>query len=76
MVINARNSFADLLFVATKTVLRYFRLTDPDNRGTPIPVVNTKDVIALDYDPFEGYVYWADQALSIIARAKLDGSGM
>jgi len=76
VIINNLISFTDVLFVATKTVLRYFQLTDLDERGTSIPVANTKDVIAVDYDPLEGYVYWADKSLSIIARAKLNGSGM
>ena len=76
VTINNLTSFTDVLFVATKTVLRYFQITDPDDRGTSILVENTKDVIAVDYDPLEGYVYWADKSLSIIARAKLNGSGM
>ena len=74
-IINIWISVTEVLFVATKTVLRYFQLTDLDDRGTSIPVENTKDVIAVDYDPLEGYVYWADKSLSIIARAKLNGSG-
>ena len=61
VIINNLISFTDVLFVATKTVLRYFQLTELDERGTSIPVANTKDVIAVDYDPLEGYVYWADK---------------
>jgi hypothetical protein len=33
-----------------------------------------KHAIAVDYDPVDGFVYWSDDEVRGIRRAKLDGS--
>jgi len=63
------------MFIATNNVLRYANLSDFHGHTTSIPVVNANDIAAIDYDPLEGYVYWGDDNLEIISRAKLNGTG-
>ncbi|KAK2139037.1 hypothetical protein LSH36_2107g00010 [Paralvinella palmiformis] len=42
--------------------------------ATYIPVVNVSDITVIEHDPTEGYVYWGDNDLAIISRARLNGT--
>ena len=39
-----------------------------------LPLDGVRHAIAVDYDPVDGYVYWSDDEVRGIRRAKLDGS--
>ena len=65
----------DMMFVSTMLTIRYFNLSEVDGHGTYIPLTNVSQLGAVDYDPTEEYVYWADKNQAVIARAKLNGSG-
>jgi len=65
-----------MMFVSTQNGIRYYNLSETDEDGTYIPVKDLDNIVAVDYDPTEGYVYWADVKKSAIYRATLSGSGM
>lgn len=42
---------------------------------TPLPQVDDiRHAIAIDYDPVEGYVYWTDDEIKAIRRARINGN--
>ena len=65
-----------MLLLARRTDLRRISLDTPDFTDVVLQLTNIKHTIALDYDPVDGYVYWTDDEVRTIRRAKLDGKGM
>jgi len=63
------------MFLATNKIIRYANLSDFHGYATYIPVVNVSDITVIEHDPTEGYVYWGDNDLAIISRARLNGTG-
>ena len=64
------------MIVARRTELRLISLDTLDHTAIVLPIRNNmKHVIVIEYDPVERFVYWTDQGLHLIKRAKLDGSG-
>jgi hypothetical protein len=57
-------------------MIRYYDLLVSNDPGTDILLKNQSNVVAIDYDPLEGYVYWADNNLNSISRARINGTGM
>lgn len=66
----------EMIFLSRRFDLRTISLDTPDFTDVIINVKDVTHTIAIDYDPVRGYVYWTDDELRVIQRAKLDGSGM
>ncbi|KAK2154047.1 hypothetical protein LSH36_278g02066 [Paralvinella palmiformis] len=63
-----------LLLVATTDHLRYYNVSDPNDRGTSIPVINISNAVAVGYDPTEKRIYWSDVREHTISRAYVTGT--
>ena len=63
-----------LLLLARRTDLRRISLDTPDYTDVVLPLDGVKHAIAVDYDPVDSFVYWSDDEVRGIRRAKLDGS--
>lgn len=63
------------MIVARTTELRLISLDTLDHTAIALPIHNMRHVIVIEYDPVERFVYWTDQQLHLIKRAKLNGSG-
>ncbi len=63
------------MIVAKSTELRLISLDTLDHTPIVLPIRNLGHVIVIEYDPVERFVYWTDQELHHIKRAKLNGSG-
>ena len=66
----------NFIIVARRTELRLISLDTLDHTAIVLPIHNIRHVIVIEYDPVERFVYWTDQELRHIKRAKLDGSGI
>ena len=66
----------NFIIVARRTELRFISLDTLDHTATVLPIHNIRHLLAIEYDPVERFVYWTDQDLHHIKRAKLDGSGI
>ncbi|KAK2154046.1 hypothetical protein LSH36_278g02076 [Paralvinella palmiformis] len=64
----------ELLLVATTDHLRYYNVSDPDDRATSIPVINISNAVAVGYDPTEKRIYWSDVREHTISRAYVTGT--
>ena len=64
-----------MLLLARRTDLRRISLDTPDFTDVVLQYNNIKHTIAVDYDPVDGYVYWTDDEVRTIKRARLDGTG-
>lgn len=65
----------EVLLLARRTDLRQISLDTPDFTDIVLQVADIHHAIAIDYDPLEGHVYWTDDEVRAIRRARLDGSG-
>ena len=63
------------MIVAKTKELRLISLDTLDHTAIVLPIRNLQQVVVIEYDPVERFVYWTDQTLHLIKRAKLDGSG-
>uniref|UniRef100_A0AAR2KMR7 Low density lipoprotein receptor-related protein 5 n=1 Tax=Pygocentrus nattereri TaxID=42514 RepID=A0AAR2KMR7_PYGNA len=63
-----------VLLLARRTDLRRISLDLPDFTDIVLQVSDIRHAIAIDYDPVEGFVYWTDDEVRAIRRARLDGS--
>uniref|UniRef100_A0AAY4BNR6 EGF-like domain-containing protein n=1 Tax=Denticeps clupeoides TaxID=299321 RepID=A0AAY4BNR6_9TELE len=63
-----------VLLLARRTDLRRISLDLPDFTDIVLQVTDIRHAIAIDYDPVEGYVYWTDDEVKAIRRARIDGS--
>lgn len=66
----------NFVIVARRTELRLISLDTLDHTAIVLPIRDMRHVIVIEYDPVERFVYWTDQDLHLIKRAKLDGSGI
>lgn len=64
-----------MLLLARRTDLRKISLDTDDFTDVVIPLKGVRHAIAIDYDPVDGMVYWTDDDVCAIRRARLDGSG-
>ena len=49
----------------------------PETLCNPLGIkTNISSLVAVDYDPVEGKIYWSDVKLKLLARAYLDGSSV
>ena len=65
----------NFILVAKRTELRLLSLDTPDHTAVVLPIHNIKQAVVIEFDPVEGFVYWTDQDLHMIKRARLNGSG-
>lgn len=63
-----------LLLLARRTDLRRISLDTPDFTDIVLHAEDIRHAIAIDYDPVDGHVYWTDDEVRAIRRARLDGS--
>lgn len=64
----------EMLLLARKPELDIVYLDSPDYSYRVLPLVDVKYAISVDYDPVEQFVYWSDEEVSKIQRARLNGS--
>lgn len=63
-----------ILLLARRTDVRRISLDTPDYTDVVLQLDSVKHVVAIDYDPVDGYVYWSDDEVRSIRRARLDGA--
>ncbi|XP_041966314.1 low-density lipoprotein receptor-related protein 5 isoform X1 [Alosa sapidissima] len=64
----------EVLLLARRTDLRRISLDLPDFTDIVLQVSDIRHAIAIDYDPVDGHVYWTDDEVKAIRRARIDGS--
>ncbi|VVC34410.1 Hypothetical protein CINCED_3A006647 [Cinara cedri] len=64
----------DVLFLVQKTDICQISLDSPDHSIIAVPLTGLAHAIAIDYDPIEGNIYWTDDEIKMIQRAKMNGS--
>lgn len=65
----------DMLFLVQRTQISRISLDSPDYTSFPLSLGRVKYAIAIDYDPVDDFIYWSDEEVHAIRRARLDGSG-
>lgn len=68
------NGPQELLILARRTDICMVYLDSPDHTFKTLPLKHVAYTIAVDYDPIDGFIYWTDDTVQKIQRAKLDGS--
>lgn len=68
------NEPRDILFFVQRTQISYTSLDSPDYTIFPLSVDHVKSAIAIDYDPVDNFVYWSDEKMRAIRRARVNGS--
>ncbi|KAK3726510.1 hypothetical protein QZH41_014244, partial [Actinostola sp. cb2023] len=64
------------LLLARRTDLRRISLDTPDHTDVVLPLTGIKHGMAVDFDPVDKHVYWSDDNIDSIKRARLDGTDM
>lgn len=64
-----------MLFLVQRTQISRISLDSPDYTVNALSLGRVKYAIAIDYDPVDGFIYWSDEDVHAIRRARLDGSG-
>ncbi|XP_050299730.1 low-density lipoprotein receptor-related protein 6 [Anthonomus grandis grandis] len=64
----------ELLLVARRSDICLIYLDSPDYSHKVIPLTNVKYSIAVDFDPVDHFIYWSDDEVMKIQRARLNGS--
>nr|XP_023018542.1 low-density lipoprotein receptor-related protein 6 [Leptinotarsa decemlineata] len=64
----------ELLLLAKRTEICVIYLDSPEYSIKSIPLGDVKYSIAVDFDPIENFIYWSDDEVKKIQRAKLDGT--
>lgn len=64
-----------MIFLTRRFDLRVISLDTPDFTDSIIDVKDVSHAIAIDFDPIDRFVYWTDDQVRLIQRARLDGSG-
>lgn len=64
----------ELLILARRTDICIIYLDSADYSHKVLPLKNINYTIAVDYDPVEEYIYWTDDEVKKIQRARLNGS--
>lgn len=65
----------DMLFLVQRTQISRISLDSPDYTSFPLSLGRVKYAIAIDYDPVDDFIYWSDEEVHAIRRARLDGTG-
>ncbi|KAJ3659363.1 hypothetical protein Zmor_011053 [Zophobas morio] len=63
-----------LLLLGRRTDIYLVHLDSPDYTHITLPLSDVKYTIAVDFDPVERYIYWSDDEVKKIQRARLNGS--
>lgn len=63
----------ELLLLARRTDICLIYLDSPDYSYKVIPLNDIKYSIAVDFDPVDNYIYWSDDEVKKIQKAKLNG---
>lgn len=63
----------ELLLLAKRPEIRLIYLDSPEYSSSALPL-DVKYSIAVDFDPVENYIYWSDDEVRKIQKAKLDGT--
>jgi hypothetical protein len=63
------------LILARRTDLRRISLDTPDHTDVVLDIHGIRHAVAVDYDPVDRMVYWTDDEVRALRRARLDGSG-
>ncbi|XP_028967168.1 low-density lipoprotein receptor-related protein 6 [Galendromus occidentalis] len=63
-----------MFFVARKVDIQAISLDTSDHTIMALPLRDIKHAIAVDFDPYEGFLFWSDDETKTINRAKLDGT--
>jgi low density lipoprotein receptor-related protein 5/6 len=63
------------LLLARRTDIRRISLDTPDHTDVVLPLTGIKHGMAVEFDPVQKYVYWSDDQLDNIKRARIDGTG-
>lgn len=66
----------DMIFLVQRTQISRISLDSPDYTNVRLSLGRVKYAIAIDYDPVDDFIYWSDEKLHVIRRARLDGSGL
>lgn len=64
----------ELLILARRTDICIIYLDSADYTHKVLPLNNTKHTIAVDYDPVDDFLYWTDDEVKKIQKARLDGT--
>ncbi|EDV28584.1 uncharacterized protein TRIADDRAFT_19424, partial [Trichoplax adhaerens] len=65
----------NFLLITRRSDLRWMSLDAPQFIDVRINIQDIKHAFDVTYDPVDHYIYWADNIIQAILRAKLDGSG-
>lgn len=71
---NCNDAPQEMLILARRTDICVIYLDSPDYSHKFLNLTNVKYAIAVDYDPVDDFIYWTDEEVNKIQRAKLDGS--
>jgi low density lipoprotein receptor-related protein 5/6 len=64
-----------MLILARRTDLRRISLDTPDHTDVVLDIHGIRNAVAVDFDPVDLMVYWTDDEVRAVRRARLDGSG-
>ncbi|RZC32195.1 low-density lipoprotein receptor-related protein 6, partial [Asbolus verrucosus] len=64
----------ELLLLARRTDICLVHLDSPDYTHQALPLNDVKYTIAVDYDPVDDFIYWSDDEVKKIQRARLNGT--
>lgn len=65
----------ELLLIVQRNAICKISLDSPDYTNFVLPLSGIKYAIAIDFDPVDEMLYWTDEKVCAIRRARLDGSG-
>ena len=68
------NNAEDTIFVADLRESKIWKASLDTLDFMALPLDNTPNPVAVDYDPVDHKLYWTDVALKSISRANLDGT--
>ncbi|XP_028129361.1 low-density lipoprotein receptor-related protein 6 [Diabrotica virgifera virgifera] len=63
----------ELLLLAKRPEIRLIYLDSPEYSSKALPL-DVKYSIAVDFDPVDNYIYWSDDEVKTIQKAKIDGT--
>jgi len=64
-----------MLLLARRSDLRRISLDTPDYTDVVLDIRGIQHAVTVDYDPVDHMVYWTDDHVRAIRRARLDGTG-
>jgi low density lipoprotein receptor-related protein 5/6 len=74
MILFSLQGTENILLLARRTELLRISLDKPGYPSVALKLSGLQNAIAVDYDPVDGYVYWADGKTRTIQRATLAGT--